>query len=97
MLVLLGRETRGRDGARALLDVDHTRQLLDAVEQQVALADRGLVLRVLLVGSVCLNDAADLIDLAVQPSSGDEARQLTVYASDTSVSQSVCLFVCACV
>jgi hypothetical protein len=46
------------------------------VEQQVALLDDLLVLGVLAVAPVCLDDAVDLVDRAVEPAGRDQSRQV---------------------
>lgn len=61
----------------AQLQVDDTRQLLNAIEQVIALLDDGLVLRVLSVRTIGLNHAADLVDFAIQTTSSDEAGQFS--------------------
>ena len=48
------------------LDVDHSRQLLHSVEQDVALLYDGLVLRVLRVWSVRHDNSANLVNLAME-------------------------------
>lgn len=60
------------------LDVNDTAEFLNSVEEHIAVLDARLVLVVLGVGAVRLHDAVHLIDLAVQSTGGDEARQLLV-------------------
>ena len=60
------------------LDVDYLGQLLDLVQQCIALLDRRLVLRVLLVHTRRHHNASHLVNLAVQPLCCDELRELSV-------------------
>ena len=62
-----------RDGG---LDVDHSWQLLNAVDENVALLDGRLVLSVLRVGSGGDDDSPDFVNLAVQPTIGNELGKL---------------------
>eukprot|EP00965_Chrysotila_dentata_P144707 4780249-Pleurochrysis_carterae.AAC.2 len=62
----------------APLDVDDARELLQPVKEQVALLDRGLVLRVARVGPGGGNNAVDLVDLAAEALRRDEAGELRV-------------------
>ena len=62
-----------RDGG---LDVDHSWQLLHTVDENVALLDGRLVLSVLRVGSGGDDDSPDFVNLAVQPTIGNELGQL---------------------
>lgn len=64
------------DRSAAKLQVNYSGQFLDAVQQEVALFDRFLVLPVLAVRPVRFDHSADLVDLAMQPSDCDESRQL---------------------
>ena len=58
--------------------VDELGELLDPVEEEVALLDGLGVLRLLVVHPYRLNDAPHLVDLAAQAAGADEARQLPV-------------------
>lgn len=69
------------------LHVDNTAQLLDTVQQDVALLDGLLVLSVLCVGSVGLDNAIHLVNNAVQAASRDELGQIPIvfYIKDRSI------------
>lgn len=60
------------------LHVDDTAQLLDTVQQDIALLDGLLVLSVLCVGSVGLDNAVHLVNNAVQTASRDELGQIPI-------------------
>ena len=60
---------------RSTLDVDHPRELLYAVEQDIALFNGVLVLVVFRVGPVGLHYTSHLIHLGVQPPQVDKACQ----------------------
>ena len=62
-----------RDGG---LDVDHSWQLLHTVDENVALLDGRLVLSVLRVGSGGDDNSPDFVNLAVQPTIGNELGKL---------------------
>jgi hypothetical protein len=59
--------TKAEKKKKERLDVDDSTQFLNAVQQNVALLDRLLVLPVLAVGSRSLDDSSDLVDLVVKP------------------------------
>mmetsp|Transcript_24348 Transcript_24348/g.79616 ORF Transcript_24348/g.79616 Transcript_24348/m.79616 type:complete len:439 (-) Transcript_24348:108-1424(-) len=63
---------------RASSDVDDARQLLQPVEEQVALLDRRVELGRLLVGPRRRDDQIHLVDLAREPLRRDEAGELLV-------------------
>lgn len=60
------------------LHVDDTAQLLDTVQQDIALLDGLLVLSVLCIGSVSLDNAVHLVNNAVQTTSRDELGQIPI-------------------
>mmetsp|Transcript_9744 Transcript_9744/g.24241 ORF Transcript_9744/g.24241 Transcript_9744/m.24241 type:complete len:213 (+) Transcript_9744:190-828(+) len=61
------------------LHVNDLGQLLDAVEQQVALLQALRVQRAARVGPAGLDDARHLVNLGVQPAAHDELRHLCVH------------------
>ena len=63
-----------RDGG---LDVDHSWQFLHTVDENVTLLDGRLVLRVLRVRSGGDDDSPDFVNLAVQPTIGNELGKLS--------------------
>merc|ERR1719239_114962 len=64
--------------SKATLDVDDSAQLLHSVQQNISLFDAILVLPVFTVRTVCFNDAPDFVNLTVQTTCSNEARQLLV-------------------
>jgi hypothetical protein len=59
--------------------VANTREFLDSIEDNFALFQGALIQQVSLVNSLALDEASDLINLAVQPTSADEVGELTFY------------------
>lgn len=60
------------------LQVDNSRKFLNTIEKQVALFDCRLILCILRIGTVCLDNSANFIDLAVQSATGNEAGNFSV-------------------
>lgn len=52
--------------------IDYTRELLNAIEQHVALFDYLLILCILDIRSIGLDYTIDLVDYAIEPSGRDE-------------------------
>ena len=60
------------------LQVDDAGKLLDPIEEQVALLDHVLILRILEIGTVGLDDAPKFVNLGREAAGGDEAAELQV-------------------
>lgn len=56
----------------SLRHINDPRQLLDPIKQEISLLDQSLVLGVLRVWPHGLQNAANFVDLAVQPPAGNE-------------------------
>jgi len=60
------------------LQVDDAGKLLDPIEEQIALLNHVLVLRVLEIGTVGLDDAPKFVNLGREAAGGDEAAELQI-------------------
>ena len=60
------------------LHVYHSAQLLDSVQQEIALLDTRLVLSVLQVRSVCLDESTNAVNHTIKPTLRDELGQFAV-------------------
>ena len=60
------------------LNIDDSREFLNAVQENVALLDDILVLGILAIWAIGLNDSADLVNDGIDSSSRDESWEIAV-------------------
>jgi PIN domain nuclease of toxin-antitoxin system len=63
------------------LQINDTRQLLNAIEQVITLLDDRLILSVLSVWTISFNHSSNLVHFAIQTTSSDEAGQFSATTS----------------